>query len=358
LHQLPAVRDGESFDSAVEAVEHAADRKAKTETEMNRPRNWAALLLAPALVALSATAVLAQAYPNKPIRLVLPYAPGGIIDYVGRTLATHLSEPLGQTVVAENRPGAGGIAGTDTVARSAPDGYTLVLMDPALVINPTLQPSIPYDLFKQLQTVSIVSSSPEVLVVSPTLPVKNFQEFVAYAKANPGKLNFSSAGIGTTPHLAGELFKQRTGVDAVHVPYRGIGASYTDMMAGKISFAFSSIAGALPFTSDNRVRPIATTGLKRTPVYPDLPTVDEAGLKGFEVDLWLGIFAPAGLPADVLARLNADIKKTLAKDEVKAALAKVGVEPRGSTPEEGAAFLKSEYEKWKTVVTEGKIKPE
>lgn len=325
---------------------------------MNRPRNWAALLLAPALVALSATAVLAQAYPNKPIRLVLPYAPGGIIDYVGRTLATHLSEPLGQTVVAENRPGAGGIAGTDTVARSAPDGYTLVLMDPALVINPTLQPSIPYDLFKQLQTVSIVSSSPEVLVVSPTLPVKNFQEFVAYAKANPGKLNFSSAGIGTTPHLAGELFKQRTGVDAVHVPYRGIGASYTDMMAGKISFAFSSIAGALPFTSDNRVRPIATTGLKRTPVYPDLPTVDEAGLKGFEVDLWLGIFAPAGLPADVLARLNADIKKTLAKDEVKAALAKVGVEPRGSTPEEGAAFLKSEYEKWKTVVTEGKIKPE
>src|SRR5215207_2607247 len=337
---------------------HAIRHKTFMETVMMISRPWAALLLAPVLMALSASAVLAQAYPNKPIRLVLPYAPGGIIDYVGRTLATHLSEPLGQTVVAENRPGAGGIAGTDTVARSAPDGYTLVLMDPALVINPTLQPSIPYDLFKQLQTVSIVSSSPEVLVVSPTLPVKNFQEFVAYAKANPGKLNFSSAGIGTTPHLAGELFKQRTGVDAVHVPYRGIGASYTDMMAGKISFAFSSIAGALPFTSDNRVRPIATTGLKRTPVYPDLPTVDEAGLKGFEVDLWLGIFAPAGLPADVLARLNADIKKTLAKDEVKAALAKVGVEPRGSTPEEGAAFLKSEYEKWKTVVTEGKIKPE
>jgi tripartite-type tricarboxylate transporter receptor subunit TctC len=260
--------------------------------------------------------------------------------------------------VAENRPGAGGIAGTDTVARSAPDGYTLVLMDPALVINPSLQPSIPYDLFKQLQTVSIVSTSPEVLVVSPTLPVKDFNEFVAYGKANPGKLNFSSAGIGTTPHLAGELFKQRTGVDAVHVPYRGIGASYTDMMAGKISFAFSSIAGALPFTSDNRVRPIATTGLKRTPVYPDQPTVDEAGLKGFEVDLWLGIFAPTGLPAPVLARLNADISKTLAKEEVKTALAKVGVEPRGSTPEEGTAFLKSEYEKWKTVVVEGKIKPE
>src|SRR3954466_15092458 len=259
----------------------------------------------------------AQTYPAKPVRLVLPYAPGGIIDYVGRTLATHLSEPLGQTVVAENRPGGGGIAGTDAVARSAPDGYTLVLMDPALVINPTLQPSVPYDLFKQLQTVSIVSSSPEVLVVSPHLPVKNFDEFVAYAKANPGKLNFSSAGIGTTPHLAGELFKQRTGVDAVHVPYRGIGASYTDMMAGKISFAFSSIAGALPFTSDNRVRPIATTGLKRANVYPDTPTRDEAGLKGFEVDLWLGIFAPAGVPADVLSKLKGALAKTLQNPETK-----------------------------------------
>src|SRR5215216_7982154 len=277
---------------------------------------WAAVLLVLALAALATGSAVAQSYPTKPIRLVLPYNPGGIIDYVGRTLAQHLSEPLGQPVVAENRPGAGGIAGTDTVARATPDGYTIVIMDPAIVINPTLQPSMPYDLFKQLTTVSIVSSSPEVLVVAPQLPVKTLPELIAYGKANPGKLNFASAGIGTTPHLAAELFKQRTGIDATHVPYRGIGASYTDMMANKIQFAFSSIAGALPFTSDNRVRPIATTGLKRTPVYPDQPTVDEAGLKGFEVDLWLGIFAPTGLPADVLARLNADIKKTLAKEEV------------------------------------------
>src|SRR5262249_33686264 len=210
----------------------------------------------------------AQSYPNKPVRLVLPYNPGGIIDYVGRTLAQHLSEPLGQAVVAENRPGAGGIAGTDAVARSAPDGYTIVLMDPAIVINPTLQPSVPYDLFRQLTTVSIVSSSPEVLVVSPHLPVKTFAQLVAYRKANPGQLNFASAGIGPTPHLAGEMFRQRTGIDATHVPYRGIGASFTDMMSGKVQFAFSSIAGALPFTSDNRVRPLATTGLKRSSVYP------------------------------------------------------------------------------------------
>jgi tripartite-type tricarboxylate transporter receptor subunit TctC len=318
----------------------------------------AALLLGPLLVAFTASAALTQAYPNKPVRLVLPYAPGGIIDYVGRTLAQHLSEPLGQPVVAENRPGAGGIAGTDTVARSTPDGYTIVIMDPAIVINPTLQPSMPYDLFKQLTTVSIVSSSPEVLVVAPQLPVKTLPELIAYGKANPGKLNFASAGIGTTPHLAAELFKQRTGIDATHVPYRGIGASYTDMMANKIQFAFSSIAGALPFTTDNRVRPIATTGLKRVSVYPDTPTLDEAELKGFEVDLWLGIFAPAGVPTDVLAKLNGALTQTLANPDVKTALAKVGVSPRGTSTEEGAKILKDEFEKWKNVITEGKIKAE
>jgi tripartite-type tricarboxylate transporter receptor subunit TctC len=299
----------------------------------------------------------AQGYPNKPIRLVLPYSPGGIIDYVGRQLAQHLGDEIGQPVVAENRPGAGGIAGTDAVARSAPDGYTLVLMDPAIVINPTLQPSVPYDLFK-MTTVAMVSTSPEVLVVAPQLPVQTFKDFVAYAKAHPGELNFGSAGIGTTPHLAGELFKQRTGVDATHVPYRSIGQSYPDMMANKIQFAFSSIAGALPFSSDNRVRAIATTGLKRSPVYPDLPTVDEEGLKGFEVDLWLGVFAPAGLPADVHAKLNNELRKTLEKAEMKAALAKVGVEPRWQNEQDSAAFLKNEFGKWKKVISDGNIKPE
>src|SRR5712671_527015 len=198
---------------------------------------WA-MLASPLIIALGVTAACAQGYPNKPVRLVLPYSPGGIVDYVGRTLATHMSGPLGQQVVAENRPGAGGIAGTDAVARSAPDGYTLVIMDPAIVINPTLQPSVPYDLFKQLTTVSLITSSPEVLVV------------------------------------AAELLKQRAGVEATHVPYRGIGQAFPDMMTNKVQFAFSSIAGALPFTQDNRVRALATTGAKRSPVYPDLPTVD------------------------------------------------------------------------------------
>lgn len=321
------------------------------------------LVVAPVMLAVAGAASLAgasgaaaQAYPSKPVRLVLPYSPGGIIDYVGRTIAQHLTTTLGQQVIAENRPGAGGITGTDTVARSAPDGYTIVIMDPAIVINPTLQPSMPYDLFKQLDVVSMISSSPEVVVVSPELPIKTMGELIAYGKANPGKLNFASAGIGTTPHLAGELFKQRTGVDATHVPYKSIGQSYPDMMSNKIQFAFSSIAGALPFTTDNRVRAIATTGLKRSEVYPDLQTVDESGLKGFEVDLWLGIFAPAGMPADVVAKLNGALGEALKNPELIKAFAKVGVTPRGTTPQEGAAFLKSEFDKWKKVIEDGKIK--
>ena len=328
---------------------------------MTDPVTWFRRALSSALVGSALVLAVpaggqAQTYPAKPVRLVLPYAPGGIIDYVGRTLAQKLTENLGQPVVAENRPGGGGVLGTDSVARSAPDGYTLVLMDPAIVINPTLQADVPYDVFKNLQTVSIVSSSPEVLVISPTLPVKTFPELVAYGKANPGKLNFASAGIGTTPHLAGEMFKLRTGIDATHIPYKGIGASYTDMMSGKVQMAFSSIAGALPFTTDNRVRAIATTGAKRSSVYPDLPTVAEAGLAGFQVDLWLGVFAPAKLPAPILARLNGELAKALEAADLKAALAKVGVEPRGTSPEEGTVFLRAEFDKWKQVIADGKIK--
>lgn len=305
---------------------------------------------------LFSTASFAQSYPTKPVRLVLPYSPGGIVDYIGRTLAQHLGDALGQPVVADNRPGAGGIVGTDTVARSAADGYTLLLMDPAIVINPTLQESVPYDLFKQLETISVVSSSPEVLVVAPQLGVKTFEEFVAYGKANPGKLNFASAGVGTTPHLGGEMFMQATGIVATHVPYKSIGSSYTDMMSNKVQFAFSSIAGALPFTSDNRVIPLATTGDKRSEVYPDKPTIQEAGIKNFTVDLWLTAFAPAGVPAPIKAKLNEAIKTALAKPELKAAFAKVGVTPRPTSQEEGAAFVKADFEKWKKVITDGKIK--
>jgi tripartite-type tricarboxylate transporter receptor subunit TctC len=321
---------------------------------MNRFALTVRALICSAVFAASTVGAHGQTYPSKPIRLILPYIPGGIIDAAGRNLALRLTESLGQSVVAENRPGAGGMVGADVVARSAPDGYTILLTDPALVSNPTLQKDVPYDLFNGLQAVSIIGSSPVVIVASQHLPVKSFAELIAYAKANPGKLNFASAGIGTAPHLAGEMIKLRSGIEMMHVPYRGIGASYPDVMSGKVQLAFSSIAGAVPFTSDNRVRPIATAGSARSPVYPDVPTVAET-LPGFDVDLWIGIYAPAGLPPAVLAKLNGEINKVLAHPEMKAALAKIGVAPRGTSPEQSAAFTRDEFEKWKKVIVEGKI---
>jgi tripartite-type tricarboxylate transporter receptor subunit TctC len=285
----------------------------------------------------------------------MPYAPGGIVDFAGRVLAQKLGEVLGQPVVAENRPGAGGIVGVEYVAHSTPDGYDLVIMDPAIVINPTLQKSMPYDIFKNLVTASIVNSSPEVLVVAPQLGIKTYAELVAYGKANPGKLNYASAGVGTTPHLAAAMWALRSGIDAVHVPYKGVGPSYVDLIGGKVQMLFSSIAGALPFTSKGSVTALATTGSERSPVYPDLPTVSEAGLPGYVVDLWLGVYTPAAVPPEVLAKLNSGIAKALKDEQLKTSFATFGLTPRGTTLAEGAAFTKSEYEKWKKVIDDGHI---
>jgi tripartite-type tricarboxylate transporter receptor subunit TctC len=306
-------------------------------------------------ITLCSSAAFAQSYPNRPIRLILPYNPGGIVDYVGRALGQHLGEVLGQPLVPENRAGAGGILGTEVTARAQPDGYTLLLMDPGIVINPSLQEHVPYDLFKQLDTVSVVSSSPLLLVVTPALNVKTIDAFIAYAKANPSKLNFATAGIGTAPHLAAELFKQHTGIEATHVPYKGIGASYIDLMSNKIQFSFSSIAGAIGFTKDNRVIALASTGERRSELYPDTPTMIEAGLN-FTVDLWLGLFAPANMPDDVKAKLTKAVQSVAAKPAFKAQLATIGATPRGTPPAEAADFVKAEYAKWKQVITEGKIR--
>ena len=320
---------------------------------MNRP---IARVLAWSMLALAASLpAYAQNFPDRPVHLIIPYGPGGITDFAGRVLAQKIGEALGQTVVAENKPGAGGIVGVDYVAHSAPDGYNMAVMDPAVVVNPILQKTMPYDIFKDIVPLSITSSSPEVLVVAPQLGIKSYAELVAYGKANPGKLNYASAGVGTTPHLAAELWKSRTGIDAVHVPYKGIGASYTDMMSNKVQIAFSSIAGALPFTSDGRVIPLATTGAQRSAVYPDLPTVAEAGLPGYDVDLWLGLFGTAGTPPAVLEKLNAAIAKALQDNELKASFAKFGLTPRGMSLADSAAFTKSEYERWKKLIEQQHI---
>jgi tripartite-type tricarboxylate transporter receptor subunit TctC len=313
------------------------------------------LLFAALTLAVGMPTVQAQNFPARPIHLIMPYSPGGIVDFAGRVVAQKLGEVLGQTVVAENRPGAGGIVGVDYVAHSAPDGYNIVVMDPAIVINPSLQSSMPYDIFKDLVTVSILNSSPEVLVVAPQLGIKTYADLVAYGKANPGKLNYASAGVGTTPHLAAAMWALRTGVQATHVPYKGVGPSYVDLMSNKVQMEFSSIAGALPFTSKASVIPLATTGLERSPVYPDLPTVAEAGLPGYEVNLWLGVYGTSGMPADVLAKLNGGINKALQDDQLRAAFAKFGLTPRGTSLAEGAAFTKEEYEKWRKVITDAHI---
>jgi tripartite-type tricarboxylate transporter receptor subunit TctC len=315
---------------------------------------WPALLFAVFLLG-SAMPARADDFPSRPIHLIIPYGPGGIVDFTGRELAQKMSENIGQPVVADNRPGAGGIVGIDYVAHSDPDGYNIVLMDPAIVINPTLQKSLPYDIFRDLVTISRVSSSPEVLVVAPQLGVKSYAELVAYGKANPGKLNYASAGVGTAPHLAAAMWTLGTGIQAVHVPYKGIGASFTDMMSNKVQMAFSSIPGALPFTSDNRVLPLATTGLKRSPIYPNLPTVAESGLPGYEVDVWLTLYGNAGMPPDVLAKLNSSVKKALQDPELITAFAKFGLTPVPTSLQDSAAFTKSEYVKWKKVIEDGHI---
>jgi tripartite-type tricarboxylate transporter receptor subunit TctC len=315
----------------------------------------ARVLFFAAIAFAAGTPVQAQNYPNRPIHFVLPYQPGGIVDFAGRVLAKQLTAVLGQTVVAENKPGAGGIVGVDYVAHSTPDGYDIVLIDPGIVANPVLQKTMPYDVFKDLVTLSIVNSSPEVLVVAPQLGVKTYAELAAYGKANPGKLNFASAGVGTTPHLAGEMWKLQTGIQATHVPYKGVGPSFVDLMSNKVQMEFSSIAGALPFTSKGSVIALATTGAERSPVYPNLPTMVEAGLPGFVVDLWLGIYGPSKMPSAVQAKLNDAINKALHDPALAKSFATFGLTPRFTNLAQAGDFTRAEYVKWKKVITEGHI---
>jgi tripartite-type tricarboxylate transporter receptor subunit TctC len=297
----------------------------------------------------------AQTYPTKPIRLILAYPPGGAIDFIGRTAAQRLSENIGQTVVVENKPGAGGIVATDFVVRAAPDGYTVLLTDPSIATTPSLQDNLPYDLFKDLKTVSVVGSSPNVLVVTNSLPVKSVSELIAYGKQNPGKLNYASSGVGTSVHLAAELLKASARIEATHVPYRGMAQSMADLVAGKVHMAFSSPSAAMPFISSNNIRPIATTGTKRSSAFPDLPTVQEAGVPGFYVDLWTALFVPAATPDNVVAKLSDELRKALSNPETKAALAKLGTESRGTSPQEGLTFVRSEHDRWRKVIKDANI---
>ncbi len=309
-----------------------------------------------ALLSLLAPPGFSQAYPTKSIRLIVPYAPGGIVDYVARLLGQRLAEAFGQSVVVDNRPGAGGVIGIEIASRAGGDGHTLVLMDPAIVINPSLLPRVPYDIHKDLVPVTILSNSPLVLTINAKVPATSVAELVNLAKSQPGKLSFASAGVGTTPHMAGELLKARIQQNIVHVPYKGAGPAMTDLLGGQVPMAFSSITAALPFIKDGRLRGLATTGSKRVAALPNVPTMIEAGYAGFEVNLWLGLFAPSSTPKNVVAALNAEIRKALQNPAVAAGFEKVGAEPLGNTPPEAAAYVRSEFAKWAKVVKDAKLR--
>ena len=298
------------------------------------------------------------AYPTKPVRLIVPFAPGGSNDIMARLTAQKFSEAFGQQVVVDNRAGASGIIGTDIAAKAPADGYTLLMMSLTLTVNPSLFRKLPYDTDKDLVPVTLVASAPLMLVVNPSVPAKSVKELIAHAKAQPGKLNFGSGGPGTTPHLAGEMLKTMAGMQMTHIPYKGGGPALADLVGGQIQLMLENIPSTLPFAKSGKLRALAVTGLKRSPLVPELPTLDEAALKGYEIVGWNGLFVPAGTPRPIVTRLHGETVKMLTQPEVRDRLATLGAEGVGSSPDEFRAFVKAEIVKWARVVKEAGLKVE
>jgi tripartite-type tricarboxylate transporter receptor subunit TctC len=293
----------------------------------------------------------AQSYPNKPIRLVCPFPPGGAVDIASRAVAQALTQQLGQPVTVDNRPGAGGNIGAEIAAKSPADGYTLLMATSnILAINPVLYSKIPFDSLKDFAPVSIVVVVSNVLVLHPSVRANSVQEVIALAKAQPGKLTYASSGNGTSMHLAGELFKSMAGVDMVHIPYKGAAASMVDLLAGRVNMVFDSLPAALPNIKAGKLRALAVTGAKRSQFLPELPTIAEAALPGYETGIWFGIVAPAGTPPEIISRLNAELVKAAASTEFRERLTRHGFEVVSSTPEEMADSVRSEMAKWGKVV--------
>ncbi len=301
----------------------------------------------------------ADAYPARPIRFVVAFPPGGGTDIIARSIAQKLAERLAQQVVVDNRPGAGGNIGTDIVAKSAPDGYTLLMGSAGpLAINASLFDKMPFDPIRDLAPVTLAASTPNVLVVHPSLKAATVNELIALAKARPGEINFASSGHGTPAHLAGELFNSMAGVKLVHVPYKGAAPALADLLGGQVQLMFSTMPPALPHVKDGKLRALAVTSSKRSRAMPELPTVDEVALPGFEANTWHGVVVPAGTPAAIVARLNREIVAILHLPEVVERLSGQGAEALGSTPEEFAAYIRSESVKWAKVVRDSGAKAE
>lgn len=303
------------------------------------------------VLALASTAgAFAQDYPMKPIRMVVPYAAGGGVDIIARVIAHELSKILGQSVVVENRAGASGTIGGEFVAKAAPDGYTLLMIGTPYVIVPSLFARMPYDAVKDFAPISQVTSQPYIMGVHPSVPAKSVREFIALAKSKPGQLNYGSAGPGTTPHMATELLKALTGIDLVHVPYNGGARATIALISGEITMLFGTLPPFLPLVKAGKIRPLAMSSLKRSFAAPELPTVAESGVPGFEVISWFGLLAPAKTPKEIVAKLHAEIAKLMRTPAIKGRLATDGSDPVGSTPEELGAYIQAEITKWGKVV--------
>jgi len=307
-------------------------------------------LCAAALVAFVLPAA-AQGYPSKPIRFVVPYPAGGPLDTVARLLAQKVGEAVKQPVVVDNKPGAGGNIGADIVAKSPPDGYTILMGAVAThAINPTLYASIPYDPVRDFTPITQVASTPNVLVVNPAVPAHDVKGFIAHAKANPGKLNFGSGSTGSAGHLAGELFNTLAGVKMTHVPYKGAAPAMQDLLGGRIDLMFDNLASSLAQVRAGKIRALAVTTARRSALAPELPTIAESGLPEFDVSTWFGVFAPAGVPREVVERLHAEFTRALAAPEVREKMLALGAEPVGNRPDEFAAFIRREAEKYARLV--------
>ena len=316
-------------------------------------------LLGGASLLVLAAPLQAQTYPSRPIRFIVPFAAGaGVLDIMARIVGQHLGTATGQQVVIDNRPGAGGNVGAEVAAKATPDGYTMLMGAVALVVSPYLYAKLPFDPLTDLVPVTQVNSAPLMLVVHPSLPVKSVAELIAYAKARPGQLNYGSGGVGATPFLATELFKSMAGIDVTHVPYRGGAPALADLVAGQLSFMIENVPGTLPLVRDGKLRALAITSRQRLALVPDLPTMEEAGVPGYEMIGWNGIFVPKATPPEIVTRLNAELVKVLRSADVGEQLAKLGAEPVGDSPEQFGAFVKAESARWGKIIKDLGIKPE
>ena len=303
-----------------------------------------------------AAGALAQTYPGKSIRIIVPFAAGGPTDVLARSIANNLSDTWGQSVLIDNRPGANTIIGTDAAAKSPPDGHTLLLMANNLTINPGFYQNLPYDAIRDFAPISLFATSPLLLVVPSSAPAKSVKELIALARTRPGGLHFGSPGNGSPPHLAGELFNTLAGVKLVHVPYKAVTTAVTDLIGGQLDLMFPGSPIALPHVKTGKLRAIATTGAKRTAAAPELPTVAEAGLPNYEIALWYGLLAPANTPPAIIQRLHAEVTRIVALPAVSQQWAALGAEPLNTTPEQFAAYLKDDIVKWQKVVRDSGAK--